>query len=452
MAYRATTKAMYESLTKKELTMQDVSLIMSEVRKLMDENPYWKEEFRLLHFYCDWCQHDQVDRNAGCVRIIEEINRCLWQLNADGVHDDKQSMDVSGFLRIPQLLQELEYVLSSMFVKRIVPTYTFVFALFQYLIDIPVIPVDAENGRLAHNTKDYQQLCEKLHLGSNRPLIKNFVVAEVEDFTICYECDMDGVETHIKGIIEFPYCTNLPFEISPRTSSPETIDPWQERWMEVVQLLQSGATQDAYRLLEKLRHDLGSVPGYDDLRNAVNQHCFEIGWSLTGKADVFQYGEVAAVTTTDSRIKCRMYHNLSLYAMQLGLQDKADAYLKADMENARSFQDKAAAYQMEGRIRFVRGAYDDALNSYVTAEKYAEQAHLEKFKVYIIINEADVLCAKGMHQSAIGELNRAKQTAKDCHDLVIFMRCMVRIAQVYYSIGQDADAKKIITQIPQQFD
>lgn len=452
MAYRTTIKAMYESLAKKELTMQDVSLIMSEVRKLLDENPYWKEEFRLLHFYCDWCQHDQVDRSAGCVRIIEEINRCLWQLSNDGVHDDKRSMDVSGFLRIPQLLQELEYVLSSFYAQRIVPTYTFVFSLFQYLIDIPVIPVDAENGRLAHNTKEYQHLCEKLHVGSNRPLIKNFVVTEVGDFTICYDCDMDGVETHLKGIIEFSYCTNLPFEISPRVSSSETIDPWNERWMEVVHLLQSGATQDAYRLLLQLHHDLESVPGYDDLRNALNQHCFEIGWSLTGKEEVFRYGEMAAETTTDSRVICRMYHDLSLYSLQLGLLEKADEYLKANIENARSVNDKATAYQMRGRIRFVRGEYDDALNSYATAEKYAEQAHLEKFKVYIIINEADVLCAKGLNQTAIGELNRAKQIAKDCHDLVLFMRCMVRTTQVYYSIGQDEDAKQIIAQIPQQFD
>ena len=62
------------------------------------------------------------------------------------------------------------------------------------------------------------------------------------------------------------------------------------------------------------------------------------------------------------------------------------------------------------------------------------------------------MCAKGLNQTAIGELNRAKQIAKAYHDLVLFMRCMVRTAQVYYSIGQDEDAKQIIAQIPQQFD
>jgi len=228
--------------------------------------------------------------------------------------------------------------------------------------------------------------------------------------------------------------------------------PWQERWNNVQRLIHEGALQDAYRYLLELRRDLDGVSDMEYLRYDVNQQCFEIGWSLTGDPVVFQYGEAAARTTTDSRRAAPIYHNLSLYSLQKGMIAEAESYLAKCREHALHPADKAAMYHLEGRIYYANKDYDSAFTSFMQAEEYAERAHLDMRKVYVIINAADALYAKGLHQTAISELNRAEQIAKDLHNLVIMMRCMVRKAQLYIKMGLNTDAQRVIEQIPLQMD
>lgn len=452
---RVTTREMYDSLLKKELTMADVSLIMSEVRKLIDEIPIWKENFRLLHFYCDWSQHNQIDRSDGCVRLITELNRCMWQINESGQYDNEINMDVSAFFRISQMLQELGLVLSSTFAKRIIPTLTFAKSLFNYLSDIPIVPVDAYNGRLNHKSKEYKQLCEKFGVGTQeRPLIKNITIKGVEDNRLIYHCEMDNVDTQIKGIVDLPVCTDCPFDVMEigDNSRQKFYDRLNSNFVQAMQFTHNGALQDAYNLLLKILHDLEGVSGFDTLRNNVNLHCFEVGWAFTGNPEVFKYGEEAAKTTTDCTRSAPIYHNLALYSLQKNMLDKADEYLDKGMECAMANFDKAALLHLKGKILIKRKDYDAAYETLTKAEEYSEMSHIDFRRIRIIINIADVLFEKHLPNMAISELNRAEQLAYDIHNLDNVIRCKVRKSQIYYSINDNENGKKIIESIPKQLD
>lgn len=63
---RKTTQQMYEVLHKDVMTTPEASFVMHELRCLIEDNENWKEKLRLLHFYCDWSVHSQIDRQWHC--------------------------------------------------------------------------------------------------------------------------------------------------------------------------------------------------------------------------------------------------------------------------------------------------------------------------------------------------------------------------------------------------
>lgn len=227
---------------------------------------------------------------------------------------------------------------------------------------------------------------------------------------------------------------------------------FQERWNDIQLKIHEGDLQNAYNLLLKLHHDMESVPDDDVIKYNVNYKCFEVGWNLTANPEVFKYGECAAKIAPNSRDSAVIYHNLALYSFQKGMLDKSQAYLDECLKLDVPDGEKASILQMKGRLLYANKQIDEAFQTYMEAERYADISHQLIRKVYIIINRVDVLCAKGMFQTAISELTVAEQLAKDLHDLNAVIRCMVRKAQVYFSIGEDDNGKRVVEYIPQQLD
>lgn len=227
---------------------------------------------------------------------------------------------------------------------------------------------------------------------------------------------------------------------------------YQERWIDIQQKIHEGDIQNAFNHLLKLRHDLEGVPDNDILKYNVSLQCFEVGWQLTANPDVFRYGEYAAKMANNSRDSAIIYRKLALYSLQKGRLNESQTYLDKCLRLDIPDKDRFSVFQMKGRLLYANKKLDESFQAYMEAERYADVFHQDIRKLYIIINTVDVFCAMGLFQTAISELTVAEQLAKDLHNLNAVIRCMVRKAQVYYSIGENESGKRVIEYIPQQLD
>lgn len=107
---------MYEVLHKDVMTMPEASFVMHELRCLIEDNENWKEKLRLLHFYCDWSVHSQIDRQWHCETFIRDLNKTLWQLDESGQFCPEKHYNMAQFLKIPQLLQEIELLFQKIII------------------------------------------------------------------------------------------------------------------------------------------------------------------------------------------------------------------------------------------------------------------------------------------------------------------------------------------------
>ena len=87
---RRSTEKMYQILHQDDMNMQDISLIMGEMRCLIEDNGMLNQKLRLLHFYCDWCLHSQIERQGHCEAFIRDLNKTLWQLDESGSFAPKE--------------------------------------------------------------------------------------------------------------------------------------------------------------------------------------------------------------------------------------------------------------------------------------------------------------------------------------------------------------------------
>lgn len=83
---------------------------------------------------------------------------------------------------------------------------------------------------------------------------------------------------------------------------------------------------------------------------------------------------------------------------------------------------------------------------------YAERSHDDRFLCYIIMEIADSWYEKGFLSTALMEVDRAEEYANLCHELPLVNRCAIRKAQILYQLNRDADARKVILNIPKQLD
>lgn len=446
---RRSTERMYQILHQDDMNMQDISLIMGEMRCLIEDNGIWNQKLRLLHFYCDWCLHSQIERQGHCEAFIRDLNKTLWQLDEFGQHRPEKNICIAQFLQIPRFLCEMELLLSATFYEKIVPTQTFIFALFSLLQDRPVLPVDSDKGKLHSGSKRYETLRSELGIDTNRPLIKNLVIAEVQDTMIAFECQMDGVETNLRGEITFPVCSEPPFIFeNERTKENELA----EMLGKVLQMRNMGNLIEADVLLRKMKVIAASIKGMDGVKFNMYLSAMEVGWALRHDISALKDGLSALKHCSDLQTRCNIYHNMVTYALQANDYDKADEYVQKCIDSAIYDFLKPAPLMLKGRMLFLKQQYNQALEAYTEAAMYAEQCHQLALSIFISWGIANVLEALGLLQSAISELTRAEQLCEDLRRLDLRVRTSVLQSQLLIKAGNIDTAMKVIEKVPQYND
>ena len=446
---RKTTQQMYEVLHKDVMTTPETSFVMHELRCLIEDNENWRDKLRLLHFYCDWSVHSQIDRQWHCETFIRDLNKTLWQLDESGQFCSERNYNMAHFLKIPQLLQEIELLLSATFYEKIVPTQTFIFALFSLLQDRPVLPVDSDKGKLHSGSKRYETLRGELGIDTNRPLIKNLVIAEVQDTMIAFECQMDGVETNLRGEITFPVCSEPPFVFeNERTKENELA----EMLGKVLQMRNMGNLIESDVMLRKMKVIATSIKGMDSVKFNMYMLAMEVGWTIRHDIAALEDGFAALEYCSDLQSRCNIYHNMATYALQAKDYDRADDCIQKCLDCATYATLKAAPLMLKARMLFLKQQYNQALDVYTEAAMYAEQCHQLAFSIFISWGIAIVFEALGLLQSAISELTRAEQLCEDLTRLDLRVRTSVLKSQVLIKVGDIDTAMKVIEKIPQYND
>lgn len=446
---RKTTQQMYEVLHKDVMTTPETSFVMHELRCLIEDNENWRDKLRLLHFYCDWSVHSQIDRQWHCETFIRDLNKTLWQLDESGQFCSERNYNMAHFLKIPQLLQEIELLLSATFYEKIVPTQTFIFALFSLLQDRPVLPVDSDKGKLHSGSKRYETLRSELGIDTNRPLIKNLVIAEVQDTMIAFECQMDGEETNLRGEITFPVCSEPPFVFeNERTKENELA----EMLGKVLQMRNMGNLIESEVMLRKMKVIATSIKGMDSVKFNMYMLAMEVGWTIRHDIAALEDGFAALEYCSDLQSRCNIYHNMATHALQAKDYDRADDCIQKCLDCATYATLKAAPLMLKARMLFLKQQYNQALDVYTEAAMYAEQCHQLAFSIFISWGIAIVFEALGLLQSAISELTRAEQLCEDLTRLDLRVRTSVLKSQVLIKIGDIDTAMKVIEKIPQYND
>ena len=446
---RRTTEQMYKILHQPNITMPDVSFIVSEMRCLIDENTTWKQRLKLLHFYCDWAAHVQIERQGYCETFIRDLNKTLWQLDEFGQHCPEKNLCIAQFLQIPQLLREMELLLSATFYEKIVPSQKFIFALFSLLQDRPVLPVDSDRGKLHSGSKRYETLRSELGIDTNRPLIKNLVIAEVQDTMIAFECQMDGVDTNLRGEIIFPVCSESPFVFENEHTKENEL---AEMLRKVLQMRNMGNLIEADVLLRKMKVIAASIKGMDGVKFNMYMSAMEVGWALRHDISALEDGQSALEHCSDLQTRCNMYHNMATYALQANDYDKADEYVQKCIDSAIYDFLKSVPMMLKGRMLFLKQQYNQALEAYTEAAKYAEQCHQLAVSIFIRWGIANTLEALGLIQSAISELTCAEQLCEDLRRLDLRVRTSVLLSQLLIKVGDVDTAIKVIEKVPQYND
>lgn len=445
------TQDMLNALREPNFGSAQVVLIMGEVRKQLESRPEWDKKFPTLHFYCDWCMHSQIDRNKYCETIIRDLNRCLWQLDDAGNVEHTRKMDVAGFLKMNKLQNELAIVISAMAGDIIVPAQTFLLALFNYLKDVPVTPVDPLNGVLAVGKPAYVQLCQDLQVSPSLPLLKNLIIIDVDPICLQYKVEMEGVSTELIGQVDLDICNEPPFIFQNERKVEEEFAGLINR---VQQMFARKQLDDAPAVLGKALTLFPNVHGMDELKASMYNMLMEVEWARTGDLNVLKYGEKAMQFIADP-VKCsQIYSVMAEYAYQrrdqiLEALDVAKEYVEKSLEMAPYDQFKAHPKHQEGLIWFAKKQYNDALAAYDEAARYAEETHLEAEHAVIRCDLAALLAEQGHPEMALAEYTQAEDIANSAKNPILMASCTFRKARFLISIGDKETACQLIATMPQ---
>lgn len=446
---KETTRDMLELLREPQLGNVQISYIMQQVRKELERDE-WKHKFPVLRFYCDWCAHSLIERNAHCETIIRELNQCLWQLDESGDNDLLLQMNTTKFLRIPRLCEELGVVLSALLGEVVYPTLAFVFALFTYLKHVPIRPTE-EKGSLIKGKPAYNRLCAELRISADRPLMKSIEILDFKDSLLVYQIELDGELSIVQGQVIFPICHDTPF-IFPTERMKE--EKFGEMIRSAGELFMRKQLDDASTVLNKAATLLPEVRGMEKQKENLYRLRLDVEWSRTGELAALENGEKAMEFISDP-IECSaLYCVMSMYALQRVNQmpdalNKAKEYAEKSLELVEVENVKARSMHIKGKILAASGSMDEALAAYTEAARYAEESHLEAEHALIRCDMAQLFEAMGHQEMALTEFTHAENLAKDSADPIVLASCAFRKAQFLIKTGDKETACQLIALMPQ---
>lgn len=215
---------------------------------------------------------------------------------------------------------------------------------------------------------------------------------------------------------------------------------------------QKGDLLGANTIVRQLKTQILTLDCDEQLQSDIYFLNFETSWALNGDPSCFTDGVKAAELSIELQRKCIIYHNLGTYALQKNLLEVASSFIASCLKFATNDVDKAAPLKLKGRLLFLKGELDNALEAYAQAAYYAETFNQDALQIYIILGITDVFIAQKLYQTAISELTHAEQIAKRVRNLVLYIRCAVRKSQVLIMAEDEKTAIEVIKAIPQQFD
>lgn len=438
------TQDMLDALREPNFGSAQVAFIMGEVRKQLESRPEWNKKFPTLHFYCDWCMHSQIDYNKHCKVLIRELNQCLWQLDENGNYDTNSLMNNDKFLRIPQLCSELGIVLSAMSGDVVYPSQSFVFALYNYLRGVPVIPVESLSGVLAKGRPAYQLLCQDLQIGPNRPLFKNLEFVEVKPNCLVYKVEMDDAPTVVQGEVYFPLCSDPPFIFA---EERKTEEQFVELVSQAQDLFVTKQLDSASTVLQKAISILPNVRGLEPKKAQMFHLIMEVEWARTGDIAVLPIGEEAMKYMANDIGRSNIYCQMGEYALQRikiypEALDRAQEYIQKSLEYATYNKFKARPMRFLGEVMIVKKLWDDAFVILNDAAQFADESHLEAEHALIRSDLAYVIEKKGQVQTALAEYTHAENIAKGSADPLAIALCSVRKAQCLFRM-EDVETARL---------
>lgn len=212
-----------------------------------------------------------------------------------------------------------------------------------------------------------------------------------------------------------------------------------------------GDSSTAYVILMKISRDMFS-PNLDiNLRIDFFCMLFQISWKVLASIEALQYGEMAAMISENKDIKCQIYYQLALYALQLGF-DGANNYISLCLENAENDVQKGFANRIKGKQLLIQRNYDEALPYLFASEECFEKTNQNRMLVSVKMDIADAFWGKGLQQTALSIVSGSETLFNNLRDLTFKVRWSVKKAQYLYEMGQDVAAKNEIIKLKYNFD
>lgn len=227
-----------------------------------------------------------------------------------------------------------------------------------------------------------------------------------------------------------------------------SVEKMEEICGEVAKNQHFGKNVEAMTLLQSISEDV--VP--HDCLFFYFYNRFQLEYKIKGEKTSFVFAEKAIKVAANDDQRSAVYSYLATYAIQKNDFPLAQDYATQCLKYAMVDGSKAAAYKIQGRLDAIKKDYDKALENQNLAAMYAERSHDDRFLCYIIMEIADSWYEKGFLSTALMEVDRAEEYANLCHELPLVNRCAIRKAQILYQLNRDADARKVILNIPKQLD
>ena len=224
-----------------------------------------------------------------------------------------------------------------------------------------------------------------------------------------------------------------------------------EIFRQVQECFVSGRLAMADSLLEPLAKNVDELEVEDGDKFAILYNYFENAWKLRGDVRDFPFAEKAA-EYAQLHDKCVIYQRLTGYSIQKEDLDIATRYLELCEKYARDENLQIDIYRTKGVLLFRKRQLDEAREALYKALTEAEAKNQRVQCCYINMYLADVYKEMGKHELAFNYLATAEQVACECHNIDLLYKCTIREAKMLYSLGRDADAKKMIESTPLHMD
>lgn len=82
----------HQNISKQNISKNDTGQLLRDIRCLIELDNQ-TENYKTLHFYCNWAAHPNIDRNKGLYPLLEKINIGFSELAVNNSVSNKKFKD-----------------------------------------------------------------------------------------------------------------------------------------------------------------------------------------------------------------------------------------------------------------------------------------------------------------------------------------------------------------------